>query len=274
MTGGTPASNDVELFQSFCTKYFNKAVKKHFTDVDGVDDESLNKDAPRPLLKRLCLHKDKDPLALTVARLLLWWVEVDGLFDEYIFGMPSEEFEVKHTYYPQLKIHFSEDKLLAARANRRPARSEISIRWRDENYSTAAMTSLANKIKLEFTTPLFSYGKGRLCYTYWDNRKGYRFQVLASSEAEAKSVISKMVKLQDSEVPDWEEHMRESTTKIDYGVQGTVSVLGKSIKKPKKRPVATVKFAWAELFIPGTTKPLILLDVTGTKGLALMIAPN
>jgi hypothetical protein len=264
--------NDVELLQNFCIKHINKVVKKHFKDVEGTVDTALDKDTPRPLIKRICLHKNTDPLVLTVARLLIWWVEARGLFDEYIFGMPGEEFEIKHTYYPQLKIHFSEDKIFAAKNKRRPARSEISIRWREENYSTAAMTSLANKILAKFTSPLFSYGKGRLSFTYWDNRLGYRFQVFASSEVEAKSIISAMIELQDSDVPDWDKNLRETTTKVNYDTPGTVSVLGEVVKKPKKRPIATVKFAWAEFFIPGTTKPLVLVDATGTKGLALVAA--
>jgi hypothetical protein len=272
MAGESPVVNDVELLQNFCFKYINKVVKKHFKDIEGGVDTALDKDSPRPLVKRLCLHKNTDPLVLTIARLLIWWIEARGLFDEYIFGMPGEEFEIKHTYYPQLKIHFSEDKLLAARANRRPARSEISIRWREENYSTGAMTSLANKILAEFTKPLYSYGKGRLSFTYWDNRNGYRFQVFSSSEAEAKGVIAKMIGLQDTETPDWDKNLRETTSKVNFNVQETVSVLGKAVKKPKKRPVATVKFAWAEFFIPGTTKPLVLVDATGTKGLALVAA--
>ena len=48
--------------------------------------------------------------------------------------------------------------------------------------------------------------------------------------------------------------------------------MGETIKKPKKRPIATVKFAYAELFIPGTTKPIILVDRTGTKAGAIKIA--
>ena len=272
MAGETPRTNDVELLQQFCGKYINKVVKKHFKDIQGEADTALNKDSPRPLIKRICLHKDTDPLTLTVARMLIWWVEARGLFDEYIFGMPGEEFEVKHTYYPQLKLHFSEDKLLAARANRRPARSEVSIRWRAENYSTGAMTSLANKIASQFTKPLYSYEKGRKCFTYWDNRKGYRFQILASTEISAKKIIADMIQLQDSEAPNWDEHLRETTTKINYNLQETVSVLGEIVKKPKKRPEATVKFAWAEFFIPGTTKPLVLVDATGRKGLALVAA--
>ncbi|NJL53092.1 MAG: hypothetical protein HC930_14505 [Hydrococcus sp. SU_1_0] len=48
-----------------------------------------------------------------------------------------------------------------------------------------------------------------------------------------------------------------------------MTVMGEVIKKPKKRPVAKVEFAYAELFIPGTIKPIVLVDMTGTKSGAI-----
>ena len=81
------ASNDVEIVQSFIRKYVNKAVKEHFKDVSGEDEDSLSKAAPRSAIKLVCLHKDTDPITLTAIRLLIWWIEAKGLMDEYIFGM-------------------------------------------------------------------------------------------------------------------------------------------------------------------------------------------
>ena len=100
------ASNDIELFQSFCRKFFNRTVNEHFRDVQSTDSDTLSRSVPRQLIKRICLHKDKDPIVLTVGRLLIWWVEARGLFDEYIYGIPSTDFEITHTYYPQVKLHF------------------------------------------------------------------------------------------------------------------------------------------------------------------------
>ena len=41
--------------------------------------------------------------------------------------------------------------------------------------------------------------------------------------------------------------------------------MGETVRKPKKRPVGAVKYQYAELFIPGVTKPIILSDATGYK---------
>lgn len=266
------ATNDIELFQSFCRRYINREVNKHFKDVDGTSDESLSRSVPRQLIKRICLHKDKDPIALTVGRLLIWWVEAKGLFDEYIYGMPSTDFEIKHTYYPQVQLHFREDRYDAADSDRVPIRSVITFRWRETDYSQANINSLKNKIKSGFVSPVFNYGKGKDCWTYWDDQKGYRFTVYVQSEAEAKKIISQAIAIQDTEAPDWENKLREHKDNVNYTVPGTVTVMGEIRRKPRKRPVGTVKFAYAELFIPGVVKPIVLIDRSGSKVGALEYA--
>jgi hypothetical protein len=265
------ASNDVEIVQSFIRKYINKAIKEHFNDIPGDDEDSLSKAAPRSAIKLVCLHKDTDPITLTAIRLLIWWVEARGLLDEFIYGIPSTDFEIKHTYYPQVKLHFREDKIEAFNGNRRPARGEISFRWKEENYTEANILALTNKIIADFARPPFHYQRGRELWSYADKQKGYYFQMTVQSEAEAKKVIKQVIGIQDSEEPDWEKYLREHKDQKNYTIQETVRVMGQTVKKPKKRPIAKIEFKYAELFIPGTTKPLILVDRSGTKAHALKI---
>ncbi len=263
------ATNDVDIIQSFCRRYINRLVKEHFNDVSGDDDGSLSLDVPRQVIKRICLHKDKDSLMLTTIRLLIWWVEARGLIDEYIYGMPAEDFHISYTIYPQVKLHFREDKYEAYTNTRRPARSEVSFRWREENFTTTNINTLANKLAADFASPPFTYRKGRQSFSYVDKTKGYYYNVNANSESDAKSIIEQTINLQDSGIPDWENNFKEHKDNKNYLTQETVRVMGELIKKPKKKPVATVKFAYAELFIPGMTKPIILVDRTGTKARAL-----
>jgi hypothetical protein len=266
------ASNDIELFQSFCRKFFNRTVTEHFRDVTNDDPDTLSRAVPRQLIKRICLHKDKDPIVLTVGRLLIWWVEARGLFDEYIYGIPSTDFEITHTYYPQVKLHFREDKYEASTNSRRPARSEVSFRWREDDYSTANINSLATKVVADFANPPFFFKRGKKLFSYVDKTKGYFFNVTTDDEANAKKIIEQVIRIQDEVEPDWEHKLKYHEDKINYLLPGTVRVLGDTKAKPKKRPTATVKFAYAELFIPGLTKPIILVDRTGTKGAAIKIA--
>jgi hypothetical protein len=266
------ASNDVEIVQSFIRKYINKAIKEHFNDVSGDDEFSLSKAAPRSAIKLVCLHKDTDPITLTAIRLLIWWVEARGLLDEYIYGIPSTDFEIKNTYYPQVQLHFRENRYTATDNDRIPIRSVITFRWRSDNYSTSNINSLKNKIKADFVNPLFTFGKGKDCWTYWDDQKGYRFTVYVQNETEAKKVIGQIIGIQDTEAPDWDNKLREHKSNVNYAVPGTVTVMGETRRKPRKRPVGTVEFAYAELFIPGVVKPIVLIDRTGTKLGALEFA--
>lgn len=266
------ARQDVEFFQSFCRRWVNRAVNTHFRDVEGDEPDTLSPSVPRQAIKRMCLHKDTDTMTLTIGRLLMWWIEARGLIDEFIYGIPSTDFEITHTYYPQVKLHFREDKYEASSNTRRPARSEVSFRWREEDYSTTNVNNLALKIENDFARPPFSYGKGRKCWTYWDDKKGYRFTVYMQTEADAKKLISQVTGLQDSDIPDWDSKLREHLDGVNYSLPGTVRVMGETIRKPKKRPVATVKFAYAELFIPGMVKPIVLVDRTGNKVGALRYA--
>ncbi|BAZ46372.1 hypothetical protein NIES4102_34030 [Chondrocystis sp. NIES-4102] len=196
------ASNYIELFQSFCRRYINKAVNKHFRDVEQTEPDDLSRSTPRPLIKRICLHKGKDPIVLTVGRLLVWWVEAKGLFDGFIYGIPSTDFEEKFTYYPQVQLHFKEERYDAADNDRIPIRSAISFRWRETEYTTSNIEALKNKIKSQFARPPFSFDRGRECWTYWDDKKGYRFTLYVQNEEEAKKVVSQVVDIQDSESPD------------------------------------------------------------------------
>lgn len=263
------SKQDVENFQSFCRKYINKTVKTHFRDVDEDNPDSLSVAVPRQAIKRICLHSDSDPLTLTVGRLLIWWVEARGLFDEYIYGIPSTDFEIKYTYYPQIKLHFKEDRYLSVTNNRKPIRSEVSFRWRSEDFSTQNITALATKIQQDFARPIFKFDKGRECWTYWDDQKGYRFTVYVQTELDAKKIIEAAIRIQDDTEPDWDKNLREHKSNVDYNIRETVRVMGENIKKPRRRPVGTVQFEYAELFIPGTTKPIILVDATGYRPQAI-----
>ena len=260
---------DVEHFQSFCRRWINKAVRKHFKDVDDNDEASLRTDSPRGVIRTVCLHKDTDPMTLTLGRLLIWWVEAKGLIDEYIYGIPSTDFEISNTYYPQVKLHFREDKYQAADSSRKPVRGEVSFRWLETDYSTLKINALINRIYNNFCVPVFFYNRGREHYTYVDKSKGYYFQMTVKTEDDAKKVITQVIDTQDSGTPDWTNCLRKHDDNKSYTTTEYVKVMGENKKKPKKRPIAKVEFVYAELFIPGTTKPIVLIDRTGKKHNAL-----
>ena len=233
--------NETEVFQSFCQKYVNKAVKKHFKDVPSNTTEGLSLAVPRQAIKRICLHQDSDSLLLTIGRMLVWWVEARGLFDEFIYGVPSTDFEISHTYYPQVKLHFREEKYEAIDNDRRPARGEVSFRWMETDFSTINIDKLTDKIEREFTAPVFFYQRGRELWSYADKSKGHYFKMTVDGEETAKKVIEKVIRLQDNTEPEWDKYLKFHQDKKNYNITDTVRVEGETIRKPKKRPVAKVK---------------------------------
>jgi hypothetical protein len=85
-----------------------KVVKEHFKDVAGDNEATLSKSVPRSAVKLVCLHKDTDPITLTVVRLLIWWVEARGLFNEIIYGIPADTFHETVRFQPQIKLFWRE----------------------------------------------------------------------------------------------------------------------------------------------------------------------
>ena len=260
---------DVEFFQSFCRRYINKTVRAYFSDISGVDEDSLSVNSSRQATKKLLLHKDTDTLPLTLGRLLFWWLETKGLMDEYIYGIPSTDFDIKHTYYPQVKLHFQESRYESSTNNRKPVRSEVSFRWRSEDFSTQNITALATKVHADFARPIFSFDRGKQCWTYWDDKKGYRFTVYVQSETEAKKIIEQTIRIQDDVEPDWSKNLRYHESRENFEVRETVRAMGETNRKPKKRPIGTVKYQYAELFIHGLKKPIILSDATSYRPQAI-----
>lgn len=247
---------DVEFFQSFVRRYINRTIRNHFSDISSVDESNLNVDVPRQAAKKLCLHKDTDTMTLTIGRLLFWWIETRGLLDEFIYGIPSTHFETTNTYYPQVKLHFKEDRYESSTNNRRPIRSEVSFRWRELDFSESNIRELANKIHNDFARPVFSFDRGRELWSYADKSLGYYFQLKVQNEAEAKKVIEQAINIQDEGIPNWEKYLRYHEDKQNYDVQETVRVMGETVRKPKKRPVGKVTLSLTDKVIQRTTNKL------------------
>jgi hypothetical protein len=259
------ASNDIELFQSFCRKFFNRTVIEHFKDVTNDDPDTLSRSVPRQLIKRICLHKDKDPMILTVGRLLIWWVEARGLLDEFIYGIPSANFHETVRFQPQVKLFWRESTKEAAVDNRYPARAAYTIRFKGDVSNRADILALRRKVELIFggSTP-HSFTKGREKYSYRDKEKGYEFIITAQNEVEAKSVINALLDIQGDK-PLKEELLTRSTSERNWNAIQTVRVNGQAYTKPKQRPVAKVRFTHAELAVHGMAKDITLVSVVPTK---------
>jgi hypothetical protein len=254
-----------EQLQSTLIKTQNRIVREEFNDLGG-DDWIPNIATSRAELRLACTLLDNDTATMTKLRLDLFYLIMRKAKDFHppIYGIPSMEFINNFSFFPQIVIHFEEDRYEAATSNRLPATAQVAVRWFEESYTKPEINQLALKIRQDFAIPPFMFKKGRILFTYTDKKKGYYFQVYAFNEIEAKSVIERAYRLQHNVEPEWDEYLRDHQDKKNYTIQKTKMIMGELKQLPKRRPIADVKFSYAELKIPDLLEPIILVDRTGT----------
>ena len=250
-----------ENLQFTIQKIQNKIVREEFSDLGGEDwDPDIS--TPRGELRHECTIQDNDTATMVKLRLDLFYLIMKKAANYHppIYGIPSMEFVNSYNHLPQIILHFEEDRYEASVANRLPATAQVAVRWFQESYTRTELNALALKIKQDFCTPIFIFKKGRELYTYTDKKKGYYFQVYAYDELNAKKIMEQAYRLQHDTEPEWDDYLRTHIDKKNYTVQQTQMILGELKQKPKRRPIADVKFSYAELNVPGLLEPIILVD--------------
>jgi hypothetical protein len=251
-----------EHLQDVLRNYHNKLVREEFSDI--ADDDQLA--IPRGALKLACLLNDQDTCDMTILRLFLFFFHARKAADLQgdVYGMPITDLDEIVEYRPTVTLHFSEDSDQVM-PDKAPVRAEISFRLMDETSATmteAKARSLANKIRTEFAlNGGYRWRKGRIVATYYDVPKGYRFQVYAYSEAEAREVMSKVMDLRGHNIDDENLRIHESRASFPSN-PGVHTVYGKSRPKPVRRPITYVRFTRATMQLWGMSKGEVLLDLT------------
>ena len=254
---------DVEHFQSFCRKWINKVVREHFKDLPPGTDGSLDTDSPRGVIRDVCLHKDTDTMTLTIGRMLTWWVEARGLFEDVIYGIPSTDFHETQKFLPQITIYWKESIKDAKLENRYQIKARYTVRWKGDYATKTDIDIIRVKINNIFNKPVtHSFYKGREKWSYYDLEKGYRLIVTARDETEAKDVINKLLEIQGDN-PLIEANLGKSTKDKNWNQKETVRVNGELYDKPKQRPIGKVRFVRAEFKVHGMTRDILLTDDKG-----------
>ncbi len=181
---------------------------------------------------------------------------------------------IKRVGKPQIFLYFLED-LEDVEDGYHPVEGVISFRIMDKddnpNSSLPKITKTdleryANAIKSQFYSPQpykWNKGKEMVCYHNWE--QGYQLQLLCRSEAVGIDLAQKVLAIQDhSYIP---ARLKHNTTKDATGAYPTIppqiNVLGRDIRAPRKRPVATVAFQYAELKMQNWPAPILLLNTEG-----------
>jgi hypothetical protein len=264
-----PNFSDWEHFQSTLIQVQNRRVREEFR---GEDDDSIA--TPRASLKQACLLKDNDSAIQTLNRLWLFYVilqQAQALHPP-IYSIPSDRYQQDVTFAPQVTLMFSEDRSDVEQGFP-PVSAELSFRVKNERWDTftpANAQALANRVRSEFASGQgYRWQKGRIKLVYRDKENGYLLTVNAFSESEGRSLITKVLNLQGDTLN--LDHLTISRMGQNPSIMPpTRQVFGKQRRLPRKRPVAWVRFRYAELHIWGLTEAVILVDNTGRKPNALL----
>lgn len=256
-----------EHLQDLIRKLENKKIGKYFKNVDVDADIDLT--VPEQGLKYACTHQDNDTATMTLLRALFFYVLInteETFKDEYppiLGGIVSGE--VQTPYTPQIKLFFKED-IVDVEDGYNALWAEISFRLVKETSQTlteAKLAKFAKDIKAKFGKDGgYRIRKGKNKYTYLDKLNGYDFRLLLRDIPEARRIIGDVMELQSHpfDFALLDEIKRENEMEAFPTVPERKTILGKSRKMPRRRPIAQLRFAYSHIHIHGLANPLPLYN--------------
>ena len=257
--------NEWEHLQHVIRRAHNSTVRDFFSSQADNDI-----DTPKGAAKHACLMKDDDTSNMTIIRLWLFWVICRKMRDNFepYYGVPIASFDAEVKYRPQITCFFLED-VNDVEPGYRPVEGQLSIRLMNETSSTLTdnnLQQLANRINTEFGQGNgFVWRKGKNLYTYVDKANGHRFKILARSQNDAIEIINKLLDIVQNTYNSSYLRINEASDSASAFPTNpsNQTILGKTYKEPRKRPLAEVRFMYASIKIHGLPKPIILVDKSG-----------
>ncbi len=255
--------NEFEHLQDMIRREHNKDVQAYFKN--QIDNDIST---PKAALKHACLLKDDDTATMTLMRQWLFEVNVGHMqsVQTPIYGNPIPDQQAIFKYKPQIKLFFKESyKTESVQQGLPQATAEITFRLMQESSETITRTDaerLALNIKNELATPPFIWEKGHFICTYYDDERGYKMRLQVKSKLEGERVIKKILSIQDHIFNDDKFQFVENTRTFP-AIPPTHKVYGRTVKKPRERPIASVKFRYAQLLIWGQQNAVNLVSVAG-----------
>ena len=256
--------NPAEVTQDVIRRVYNERVKDWFKDVDISD--AIDTRLARHAAYLACFHLDSDSLPLTLAKQLLFSELRQNLKPDLI-GVTTKSPTVLRAGHPKIVLYFEEDRA-DVEDGYAPVKGTIGFRIMDKqaDITKADLKAIATRIKTQFNTEehqRWRKGKVMCSYTYWE--QGYQLQLLCKTVADAKSLVNKVVSIQNH-APQWERFQtstNESPLEAYPTVPAQAQIMGETVRLDRRRPIAMVRFQYAFALIPGLNGRQILVDRTG-----------
>lgn len=265
------AFSEWEHLQNTIRLAHNQMVRKEFDDIELDDDITT----PRGSLKVASIIKDNDNGLIMIVRLFLYHIIIKGFGMTEIYAVPFTDINESVRYSPKVFLNFAQN-YRDVDADERAVEGQVSFRLMGEtntSLSQSEVNTLAQKIRTLFGSGNgFTWRKGRAMFTYAEPKKGYFFQLLVADQAEGKRIVEQVLDVQ-GHTPDWrfanyKENLEPSQAYPSSPPNETI--IGKSRKQYKRRPLVTVRFRNAQLHVQGLPNPIVLYDKSGIYKKAIL----
>lgn len=253
-----------EQFQDINKKVANKIIREYFKDISALEGD-LDLTTSRQALLKACLHKENDPLLLTIGRNQLFYNyttysrELNPQVSADLYNEISEEVATR----PRIVLFFREDEE-DVEPGYQALPMEMGWRIMDETHKSinkSQLIAIGNKIKTHFGSGNgYVFKKGRKVVTYTNKSQGYQFSTRARTLQDGKALIREVLsmnghaydakRLKLSEVEDEAEAFPYNP--------GTEVILGKTTAKPRYRPMTSVRFRYSYATLSNPKKPIYL----------------
>ncbi|MGL4498576.1 MAG: hypothetical protein ACRC78_12675 [Planktothrix sp.] len=187
-----------------------------------------------------------------------------GTEGEYEEKIPTEISTLSNR--PYLKLYFRQPVEEVA-AGKRAAKMEITINIMDKtdiSIDKSDLVALATRIAEQFNVEgnPYKHKKGKNYYTYHDWANGYQLQLLANTESEARQTLLKILAIKQHQLNEkyWKESRAVNVAAAYPNEQENVTIMGKTYKKPLRRPSVNVTFRWARFSLPSIGKHFVLVS--------------
>lgn len=188
-----------------------------------------------------------------------------------VYGTPVQSFQELVKFKPQVHLYF-EQQTGVIDTDFKAVEAQLSFRIMNESAETMTpdkALALAKKINSSFggSSPFF-WEKGKHLFSYTAPLQGLQTKIYTTGETEAKRVLRNILELQNFTFND--DYLKDCSRTADLaspsnGDQGKEHIYGESRKLPRKLPVATVQFIYAEMLLHGLPNAICLVDQTGKK---------
>jgi hypothetical protein len=107
-------------------------------------------------------------------------------------------------------------------------------------------------------------GKTMCSYSDWD--KGYQLQLLCRDATEGRRIVEQILDIQN-DTPEWSYFNTTNNAEPSQAFPTIPNIdraYGANRRQPRRRPIADIRFQFAQLHVLGVPTPLTLVDRTST----------